>query len=77
MAQSVKLMAETAATLGVCSGWDGWVKHQDYQLMKTRLAQCRERFLNWKTNTEGEREQWAKGLAVWRWEGMVSKAANF
>lgn len=59
-AQGVELKAEMISQLGAYNGWDGWVKHQEYQLMKSRLAECHERFLDRMATTNKERKQWAE-----------------
>lgn len=58
--RGVELMEEVLEQLGVYRGWDGWVNHSSYELMRTRLQSCLENFLARETKTDTERTAWIK-----------------
>ena len=60
--QGVELLAEFLSQVGAHQGWDGWVNHNNYEMMKMRLLNCEESFLDQHAKTDEERRLW---LEVW------------
>ncbi|KAA8614544.1 phosphotransferase enzyme family protein [Pyrenophora tritici-repentis] len=58
--QGVALMNDVLREIEEHQGWDGWVSHQNYDVMKERLSRCREEFLDCMAKTAEERSQWAR-----------------
>ena len=46
--------------LGAYRGWNGWVSHSSYELMKARLEICLEHFLDHETRNDTQRTEWIK-----------------
>ena len=60
--KGVELMDEFLGQVGAYWGWDGWVNHNNYEVMKERLERCREDFLSRHSVTDKEKRQW---MEVW------------
>jgi hypothetical protein len=60
--QGVELLAEFLARVGAYQGWDGWVNHQNYEVMKERLRNSVESFLDQHARTGEERHLWLEVL---------------
>ena len=46
--------------VGAYRGWDGWVNHASYEVMKARLEKCLERFLDREAKNDTQRKEWIK-----------------
>lgn len=55
-----ELMGAVIEQLGVYQGWDGWVDDAYYDLMKARLENCLERFLDREAKNDIQRTEWIK-----------------
>ncbi|KAM5454159.1 hypothetical protein McanCB49686_004467 [Microsporum canis] len=61
--EGVELMNDVVQSLGVYSGWDGFVSHDEYDAMRQRVRESRDAFLRRMAGSdEAKREQWRK---VW------------
>ncbi|KAI4150228.1 MAG: hypothetical protein LQ341_001131 [Variospora aurantia] len=60
--QGVELMETVLQGLGAYRGWDGWVNHADYDVMKARLKECLAQLLDHEAMTGKERAAW---IAAW------------
>ena len=61
--QGLELMTQVLESLGtVEEGWHGWVKAEDYALLKEKLNQIREEFLDDLSKSEEDRTKW---LSAW------------
>ena len=60
--KGVELMDEFLGQVGAYWGWDGWVNHSNYEVMKERLGRCREDFLSRHSVIDKEKRQW---MEVW------------
>lgn len=58
--RSVELIDQFLQEIGAYRGWDGWVSYTDYDVMKSRLAAARERFLDCHSRCQEERGQWIR-----------------
>ena len=58
--EGVELMEEFLGQVGAYRGWDGWVNHQNFEVMKSRLSECREDFLTRHSATDEEKRQFMK-----------------
>ncbi|RMD44188.1 hypothetical protein DV735_g1027, partial [Chaetothyriales sp. CBS 134920] len=56
--QGVELLADFLAKVGAYQGWDGWVNHNNYEVMRLRLQHCIESFLDQHATTEEKRRLW-------------------
>ena len=61
--EGVQLMEDVLEALGGSeNGWQGWVRHEDYNQMKEKLETVREQFLDHLSKNDKEREAWGR---VW------------
>jgi hypothetical protein len=59
--ESIILMDDVLNSLGGAQrGWNGWVKHEDYGVMKEKLRIVYEQFLDLMSNNEVERARWSE-----------------
>ncbi|KAI9672324.1 MAG: hypothetical protein M1817_003346 [Caeruleum heppii] len=58
--EGIELMEAALDDLGAPRGWDGWVSHADYELMKVKLRDCLQRFLDREARDDRERAEWIK-----------------
>ncbi|KAH8704499.1 kinase-like domain-containing protein [Phaeosphaeriaceae sp. PMI808] len=60
--RGVERKARVLKEVGVCTGWNGAVLPDEYDIVSERLERAREKFLDIESESSAEREQWAK---VW------------
>lgn len=58
--RGVELMEDVLDQVGAYRGWDGWVNHASYELMKAKLEECLARFLDREAKDDSERTEWIK-----------------
>lgn len=58
--RGVELMEDVLDQVGAYRGWDGWVNHASYELMKVKLEECLARFLDREAKDDSERTEWIK-----------------
>jgi len=56
--QGVELLVEFLNQVGAYQGWDGWINHKNYDMMKVRLQNCEKLFLDQHAKTHKERRLW-------------------
>ena len=56
--RGVELMEATLEQIGAYRGWDGWVSHADYELMRLKVEECLEQFLDRETRDGSQRTAW-------------------
>ncbi|KAI9681175.1 MAG: hypothetical protein M1817_002457 [Caeruleum heppii] len=65
--KGIVLVDQVLTSLGGAQrGWDGWVAHEDYDLMKEKLQTVRNQFLDYMSNDARDRARWS---AVWPFGG--------
>lgn len=69
--KGIVLMDDVLYSLGGAQrGWNGWVKHEDYDVMKRKLRVVYEQFLDYMANDDDERASWSK---AWRFGDSLPK----
>ena len=58
--RGVELMEAVLEQLGAYRGWDGWINHANYELMKTKLKDCLEDFLDHEAENDTQRAELVK-----------------
>ena len=59
--KGIVLMDDVLKSLGGAQrGWNGWVKHEDYDVMKEKLRAVYEQFLDYMANGDDERASWSE-----------------
>lgn len=58
--RGVELMEDVLDQVGAYRGWDGWVNHVSYELMKVKLEECLARFLDREAKDDSQRSEWIK-----------------
>lgn len=59
-ARGVELLEAVLEEVGAYRGWDGWVNHAQYELMKAKVERCFKHFLDREAQDDSQRTAWIK-----------------
>ena len=60
MGQKSRAHKNVLEEVGAYRGWDGWVNHASYDLMKVKLEDCLAHFLDREAKDDSQRSEWIK-----------------